>query len=94
MQILPLRNYNTTFGYNKEANEQVNSLLEKSKKRKHIAKTYLEANELCMKTEDMMRNCEVRGDFRTAETLKEVYVPMKVALTEALQNVSKIKLWT
>lgn len=86
MQILPLRNYNTTFGYNKEANEQVNSLLEKSKKRKHIAKTYLEANELCMKTEDMMRNCEVRGDFRTAETLKEVYVPMKVALTEALDK--------
>ena len=86
MQILPVRNYSPAFGYNKEANEQVNSLLEISKKHKHIAMTYLEANKFCMQTEDMMRKCDASGDKRTSETLKEWFVPMKSALTFAIDR--------
>lgn len=77
---------NINFGYNAEANDQMNSALEKAKKRKHIANTYLELNQWCMKTEDLIRNNELRADFRTGETLKEVFVPIKTALTDALDK--------
>jgi len=79
-------NNNINFGYNAEVNDNINSMLEKAKKRKHIANTYLQLNQWCMKTEDIVRDCETRGDSRTGEKLKDVLVPIKTALTDAIDK--------
>ena len=94
MQIFPIRPYNTTFGYNKEANEQLNSKLEQTKHHKKIAKVYLEANKFCMKTEDFIRDCERKGDTKSVEALTDFYVAMKSELTVAIDNTfPKLNYW-
>ena len=86
MQILPIRPYATTFGYNKEANEQLNSKLETTRVNKKIAGVYLEANKFCMKTEDYLRECERKGDTKTVNALTDFFVLMKTALADAVDN--------
>lgn len=94
MRISRVTHYGTAFGYNKEANEKLNSKLEKTKNHKDVAKIYLEANKFCMKTEDYMRECERKGDTKTVEDLTEFFVSMKVALADAVDNTfPKLNYW-
>lgn len=94
MRISRVTPYGTAFGYNKEANEKLNSKLEKTKNHKDVAKIYLEANKFCMKTEDYMRECERKGDTKTVEDLTEFFVSMKVALADAVDNTfPKLNYW-
>lgn len=94
MRISRVNPYGTAFGYNKEANEKLNSKLEKTKSHKNVAKIYLEANKFCMKTEDYIRECERKGDTKTVEDLTEFFVSMKTALADAVDyTFPKLNYW-
>lgn len=86
MRISRVTPYVTAFGYNKEANEKLNSKLEKTKNHKNVANVYLEANKFCMKTEDYIRECERKGDTKTVEALTDFFVSMKTALADAVDD--------
>ncbi len=87
MRIYPIGVCNNqSFGYNKQANDQLNAILQSDKKHKDIAQTYLEVNKLCMKTEDLIRAKDVKGDKSYTEPVKDLFVAMKSALAEAVNN--------
>ncbi|MCM1338292.1 MAG: ATP-binding protein [Muribaculaceae bacterium] len=74
------------FGYNKELNDTVNNKLKKAKRNKEVANHLLEMNQLCNKTEDLLRKAETEKNYRAMEIYATMLVNIKPALAEELND--------
>lgn len=85
---MKINNINSTigFGYNKELNDQVNNKLKKSKGNKEMANHLLELNQLCLKTEDLLRKAENEKNRRAQDFYSYLLVNIKPSITEEIND--------
>lgn len=74
------------FGYNKELNDKVNKKLKNAKGNKEMAQHLLELNNICNKTEDLLRKAEKEKNHRALEMYSYLFVNMKPSITEELND--------
>lgn len=74
------------FGYNKELNEKVNNKLKHAKGNKEIAQHLLELNNICNKTEDLLRKAEKENNRTALDIYSYLFVNMKPAITDELND--------
>ncbi len=74
------------FGYNKELNDTVNNKLKNARRNKEVARHLLEVNQLCNKTEDLLRKAETEKNRYAMELYSGLLVNIKPALAEELNN--------
>ena len=79
-------NNNINFGYNKELNDTVNKKLEKGKGNKEVANHLLEMNQLCLKTEDLLRKAEKEKKNNKIDVYSTLLLSLKPALTEEINK--------
>lgn len=77
---------NTSFGYNKELNETVNNKLKKAKRNKETALHLMELNNICNKTEDLLRKAEKENNTSLVDLYSYLFINIKPAITEELNS--------
>lgn len=77
---------NISFGYNKELNEKVNKKLKNAKGNKEMAQHLLELNNICNKTEDLLRKAENEKNSRALDFYAYLFVNIKPTITEELND--------